>query len=74
MVSIRILAKHKRVLIDTSIWIYHFEQHAIFGANAGQIDGRMTGSGEEPQLSVRFFKKQGRGCSGFGGESHAGYH
>ena len=33
----RVLGKHKRVLIDTSVWIYHFEQHAQFGANAAQI-------------------------------------
>ena len=28
---------HKRVLIDTSIWIYHFEQHSEFGAAANKI-------------------------------------
>jgi predicted nucleic acid-binding protein len=28
---------HKRVLIDTSIWIYHFEQHPELGAAAGKI-------------------------------------
>ena len=55
MVSIRILAKHKRVLIDTSIWIYHFEQHAIFGANAGQVierleDGAFRGIASELTL------------------------
>jgi predicted nucleic acid-binding protein len=54
-VSIRILAKHKRVLIDTSIWIYHFEQHAIFGANAGQVierleDGAFRGIASELTL------------------------
>jgi predicted nucleic acid-binding protein len=55
LVSIRILAKHKRVLIDTSIWIYHFEQHAIFGANAGQVierleDGAFRGIASELTL------------------------
>ena len=28
---------HKRVLIDTSIWIYHFEQHPQLAAAAGEI-------------------------------------
>lgn len=28
---------HKRVLIDTSVWIYHFEQHAEFAAPAGRV-------------------------------------
>ena len=28
---------HKRVLIDTSIWIYHFEQHPQLAAAAGKI-------------------------------------
>jgi predicted nucleic acid-binding protein len=55
LVSIRILAKHKRVLIDTSIWIYHFEQHEIFGANAGQVverleDGAFRGIASELTL------------------------
>ncbi len=29
--------EHERVLIDTSIWIYHFEQHPELGAAAGKI-------------------------------------
>lgn len=29
------LRGHRRVLIDSSVWIYHFEQHAKFGAGAG---------------------------------------
>ena len=28
---------HKRVLIDTSIWIYHFEQHPRLAAVAGEV-------------------------------------
>jgi predicted nucleic acid-binding protein len=28
---------HQRVLIDTSIWIYHFEQHPQLAAAAGKI-------------------------------------
>lgn len=33
----RFPGQHKRVLIDTSIWIYHFEQHPELGAAAGKI-------------------------------------
>lgn len=33
----RFLGSHKRVLIDTSVWIYHFEQHPQFAAPAGQV-------------------------------------
>jgi predicted nucleic acid-binding protein len=36
-VSVRFPRQHKRVLIDTSVWIYHFEQHPQFGAPAGKI-------------------------------------
>ena len=35
--SVAPLGKHKRVLIDTSVWIYHFEKHPRFGAAAGQV-------------------------------------
>jgi predicted nucleic acid-binding protein len=33
----RFPGQHKRVLIDTSIWIYHFEQHPELAAAAGKI-------------------------------------
>ena len=33
----RFPGQHKRVLIDTSIWIYHFEQHPEIAAAAGKI-------------------------------------
>ena len=33
----RFPGQHKRVLIDTSIWIYHFEQHPQLAAAAGKI-------------------------------------
>lgn len=33
----RFPGQHKRVLIDTSIWIYHFEQHPELGVAAGTI-------------------------------------
>lgn len=34
-----VLRGRKRVLLDTSVWIYHFEAHPRFGALAGQILG-----------------------------------
>ena len=37
MVTPRALRDHKRVLIDSSIWIYHFEQHIEFGASAHRV-------------------------------------
>lgn len=39
--SAPIFGKHKRVLIDTSIWIYHFEQHAKFAKPAGRLIGSL---------------------------------
>lgn len=41
MVNIRIPEKHKRVLIDTSVWIYHLEGHPLFSENAGLVIGRL---------------------------------
>ena len=51
----KISGKHKRVLIDTSIWIYHFEQHPIFAAPAAGVieqleDGRFRGIASELTL------------------------
>jgi predicted nucleic acid-binding protein len=37
LVSSAIARRHRRVLIDTSVWIYHFEQHATFGEAAGRV-------------------------------------
>jgi predicted nucleic acid-binding protein len=37
LVKRRLSGQHKRVLIDTSIWIYHFEQHPQLAAPAGKI-------------------------------------
>ena len=34
---VRFPGRHKRVLIDTSVWIYHFEQHPKFASTAGRI-------------------------------------
>jgi predicted nucleic acid-binding protein len=33
----RALRGHQRVLIDSSVWIYHFEQHTEFGAAASRV-------------------------------------
>ncbi len=51
----RFPGRHKRVLIDTGVWIYHFEQHTDFGAAAGQViesleDGRFGGVASELTL------------------------
>lgn len=37
MVSGTIAQRHQRVLIDTAVWIYHFEEHSTFGAAAGHV-------------------------------------
>lgn len=42
------LRQHRRVLIDSSVWIYHFEQHPEFARAAGQViqsleEGRFRG-------------------------------
>ena len=36
-VSAKSFGRHKRLLLDTSIWIYHLEQHAEFAAAAGRV-------------------------------------
>jgi predicted nucleic acid-binding protein len=28
---------HERILLDASVWIYHFEQNAVFSAAAGRV-------------------------------------
>lgn len=33
----RFPGSHKRVLIDTSVWIYHFERHPDLGSAAGRV-------------------------------------
>ena len=35
--TVRFPGRHRRALIDSSIWIYHFEQHPKFGAPAGRV-------------------------------------
>jgi len=37
MVKSPIIRGHKRVLIDTAVWIYHFEQSSTFGEVAGRV-------------------------------------
>jgi predicted nucleic acid-binding protein len=34
---VRFPGSHKRVLIDTSVWIYHFEQHPKLALPAGKV-------------------------------------
>ena len=46
---------HKRVVIDTSLWIYHFEQHPQLAAAAGKIiesleEGKFRGVASELTL------------------------
>ncbi len=47
--------QHKRVLIDTSVWIYHFEQHPQLGGPAGKViesleEGKFRGIASELTL------------------------
>jgi len=54
-VTPQVLRQHKRVLIDTGLWIYHFEQHPEFGRAAGIAiqsleDGRFRGVASELTL------------------------
>jgi predicted nucleic acid-binding protein len=37
LVTGRIVGRHERVLIDTAVWIYHFEENPTFGAAAGHV-------------------------------------
>ena len=52
----QVLRQHQRVLIDTGVWIYHFEQHPEFGRAAGIViqsleDGWFRGAASEPLCS-----------------------
>jgi uncharacterized protein len=38
---VKLPGKHRRVLIDTSVWIYHLEQHPQLSAPAGTIIERL---------------------------------
>jgi hypothetical protein len=33
----RTLARHRLVALDTSVWIYHFEQSAVYGNAADRV-------------------------------------
>lgn len=51
----KVFANHQRVLIDTSIWIYHFEQNPEFALAAAQVierleDGKFHGVASELML------------------------
>lgn len=53
--SVRFPGDHKRVLIDTSIWIYHLEQHERLARHAGRViesmeDGKFRGITSELTL------------------------
>ena len=53
--SARLPGGHKRVLIDTSVWIYHLENHPEFGLPAGRViesleEGRFRGIASELTL------------------------
>ena len=37
MVSPAVLSRHRKVLIDSGVWIYHFEQHPEFSPAAGRL-------------------------------------
>jgi predicted nucleic acid-binding protein len=37
VVTLAALRQHRRVLIDSSVWIYHFEQHPEFALAAGRV-------------------------------------
>jgi predicted nucleic acid-binding protein len=50
-----IAPRHQRILIDTSVWIYHFEQNLTFGEAAGYVieqleAGRFRGVASELTL------------------------
>ena len=55
MVNLRVFANHQRVRIDTSIWIYHFEQNPEYAPAATQVierleDGKFRGIASELTL------------------------
>lgn len=53
--STKFPGRHERVLIDTSVWIYHLEQHPELGPPAGRViegleQGRFRGIASELTL------------------------
>jgi predicted nucleic acid-binding protein len=43
LVAGRIAHRHQRVLLDTCVWIYHFEQNATFGRVADYVIEQLEG-------------------------------
>lgn len=43
MVNLRVFTNHQRVLIDTSIWIYHFEQNSEYAQAAARVIEQLEG-------------------------------
>jgi uncharacterized protein len=41
LVNLKVFANHQRVLIDTSIWIYHFGQNPEYALAAAQVIERL---------------------------------
>jgi len=37
LVAARVTGRHRRILIDTSVWIYHFEANSTFGEAASRV-------------------------------------
>jgi len=55
LVSGKLPAGHRRVLIDTCVWIYHFEEHPQLGAPADRViekveEGKFRGVASELTL------------------------
>jgi predicted nucleic acid-binding protein len=55
LVADRITGRHRRILIDASVWIYHFEDNATFGEAASRViealeGGQFTGIASELTL------------------------
>ena len=55
MVSARFPGGHKRILIDTCVWIYHLEEHPEFGPPAARVienleEGRFRATASELTL------------------------
>ncbi len=66
MVAGRVTGSHRRVLIDTSVWIYHFEENATFGEAASRVieeleAGKFRGLASELTLLELIVKPLERG-------------
>jgi predicted nucleic acid-binding protein len=45
LVKSAVARRHERVLIDTSVWIHHFEQNSTFGEAAGRVIEELEAGG-----------------------------